>query len=314
MFLFAFRLRLGKKYRWINLCIRLVTKSTASISYLTSDNHFYWISLLSFAGRSQLGVCALQDKIYAVGGSDAWDCLNSVEVYDPLIDEWSDGVPMATCRRGAGVCVYKGRFAFVWEVTDLGDIKPCISSGYGVNPDAQFGDIWVFDNARKWTQTKCIHICLKTCATVSSALRLFMCAWSHTWIAIDPWQIPNIHNLTDLKIFSFSADFSIFCCSNLHTFFYFQPNLSYFTLISSRFSAFLSIFSVSGLIWALCQMGWKCSIRYANNCMQDRSSWALHSAFLESQRNLLDQWLATLSMHTKSGMGTIHGMQTGYET
>ena len=31
---------------------------------------------------------------------------------------------------------------------------------------------------------------------------------------------------------------------NLHTFFYFQPNLSYFTLISSLFSAFLSIFSV----------------------------------------------------------------------
>ena len=41
-----------------------------------------------------------------------------------------------------------------------------------------------------------------------------------------------------LKIFSF------FCCSNLRTFFYFQPNLSYFTLISSHFSAFLSIFSV----------------------------------------------------------------------
>ena len=47
---------------------------------------------------------------------------------------------------------------------------------------------------------------------------------------------------TDLKIFSFSADFSFFYCSNLRTFFYFQPNLSYFTLISSRFFSFFEHF------------------------------------------------------------------------
>ena len=67
-------------------------------------------------------MCALQDKIYAVGGSDAWDCLNSVEVYDPLIDEWSDGVPMATCRRGAGVCVYKGRLGVDIRSNNLGKV------------------------------------------------------------------------------------------------------------------------------------------------------------------------------------------------
>ena len=57
-------------------------------------------------------------------------------------------------------------------------------------------------------------------------------------------QSDNLHQFPDLKIFSFSADFSFFCCSNLRTSFYFQPNFSYFTLISSCFSAFLSIFSV----------------------------------------------------------------------
>ena len=52
------------------------------------------------------------------------------------------------------------------------------------------------------------------------------------------------NQISDLKMFSFSADFSFFCCSNLRIIFYFQPNFSYFTLISSCFSAFLSIFSV----------------------------------------------------------------------
>ena len=48
-----------------------------------------------------------------------------------------------------------------------------------------------------------------------------------------PWKFPAFRLIS-----------SFFCCSNLHTFFYFQPNLSSFTFILSRFSAFLSIFSV----------------------------------------------------------------------
>ena len=47
--------------------------------------------------------------------------------------------------------------------------------------------------------------------------------------------------ISDLKIFSFSADFSFFCCSNLRAFFYFQLNLSYFTLISAVFQLFWAI-------------------------------------------------------------------------
>ena len=50
-------------------------------------------------------------------------------------------------------------------------------------------------------------------------------------------------NIQTWKFSAFQLISAFFCCSNLRTFFYFQPNLSYVTLISSRFSAFLSIFS-----------------------------------------------------------------------
>ena len=72
-------------------------------------------------GRSQVGVCALQGKIYAVGGSDVWDCLNSVEVYNPEVDRWDNEVPMSTCRRGAGVCSFKGKQR-LWNVYIVGNI------------------------------------------------------------------------------------------------------------------------------------------------------------------------------------------------
>jgi len=60
-------------------------------------------------GRSQITMCVLQGKLVAVGGCDAWDCTNSVEVYDPEEGKWSYLPPMANCRRGAGAAVFRGR-------------------------------------------------------------------------------------------------------------------------------------------------------------------------------------------------------------
>ena len=47
---------------------------------------------------------------------------------------------------------------------------------------------------------------------------------------------------TDVKLFRVSADFRVWCCSNLRVFIYFQPNLSYFTPISRCFSVFVEQF------------------------------------------------------------------------
>jgi influenza virus NS1A-binding protein len=46
--------------------------------------------------------------VFAAGGCDAWNCLSSVEVYDPQTDEWTYAKGMITARRGSGLAVFKG--------------------------------------------------------------------------------------------------------------------------------------------------------------------------------------------------------------
>lgn len=47
--------------------------------------------------------------VYAVGGCDSWNCLNSVERYDPATNSWTSVSPLNTARRGCGVAVYNGK-------------------------------------------------------------------------------------------------------------------------------------------------------------------------------------------------------------
>lgn len=61
------------------------------------------------AGRYQAGVCSMDGLVFAVGGCDAWNCLNSVEVYDPQEDSWQYAQSMITVRRGCGLAVFKGK-------------------------------------------------------------------------------------------------------------------------------------------------------------------------------------------------------------
>ena len=61
-------------------------------------------------GRSQVAVCALEDeRIVAVGGCDAWNCTNTVEVYHPSENKWNLLPPLAVARRGAGVALFNSK-------------------------------------------------------------------------------------------------------------------------------------------------------------------------------------------------------------
>jgi len=59
-------------------------------------------------GRSQAGVAAFQGLLWAVGGCDAWNPLNSVELYEPAVNAWRPGPPTHTARRGCGLVVAGG--------------------------------------------------------------------------------------------------------------------------------------------------------------------------------------------------------------
>lgn len=60
------------------------------------------------SGRYQAGVCAMDGLVFAAGGCDAWNCLSSVEVYDPQTDVWTYAKGMITARRGCGLAVFRG--------------------------------------------------------------------------------------------------------------------------------------------------------------------------------------------------------------
>jgi len=70
-------------------------------------------SLVVLKGRYQAAVTARLGKLYAVGGCDAWNCLNTVEVYDPQTEAWDFLPPMNTARRGCGVTFYQDKLFVV---------------------------------------------------------------------------------------------------------------------------------------------------------------------------------------------------------
>lgn len=66
-------------------------------------------------GRHQAAVCELNGFVYVIGGAESWNCLNSVERYNPANNTWTLVAPMNVARRGAGVVVYEGNWRLVFK-------------------------------------------------------------------------------------------------------------------------------------------------------------------------------------------------------
>lgn len=60
-------------------------------------------------------MACLGGKLYAVGGHDGNQHLNTVECYDPKISRWEYVQPMKTLRRGIAVGVLGGPMYAVGE-------------------------------------------------------------------------------------------------------------------------------------------------------------------------------------------------------
>jgi hypothetical protein len=60
-------------------------------------------------GRAELAAEFLNNKIYAIGGSDGTSDLGTVEVYDLLSNRWSTAAPMPTPRRGLTAVAANGK-------------------------------------------------------------------------------------------------------------------------------------------------------------------------------------------------------------
>lgn len=64
---------------------------------------------VTFSVSSGLGVCVLHNCIYAAGGYDGQDQLNSVERYDVETETWTFVAPMKHRRSALGITVHQGR-------------------------------------------------------------------------------------------------------------------------------------------------------------------------------------------------------------
>ena len=71
--------------------------------------------------RFQASVCAYKGSLIAVGGTDTWACLNSVEMYHPSSNVWTCIASLGTMRRGAGIDVVGGKFTISLIGVVVGD-------------------------------------------------------------------------------------------------------------------------------------------------------------------------------------------------
>ncbi|MCW3996261.1 MAG: hypothetical protein NWE98_08975 [Candidatus Bathyarchaeota archaeon] len=59
--------------------------------------------------RGGFGLAVANGKIYAIGGTDGENQLNTVEEYNPQTDRWIEKTPMPTARSGFAIATYMGK-------------------------------------------------------------------------------------------------------------------------------------------------------------------------------------------------------------
>ncbi|MBN1244483.1 hypothetical protein JXA31_02700 [Candidatus Bathyarchaeota archaeon] len=94
--------------------------------------------------RGGLGVAVVNDKIYAIGGSNNDTQLAVNEEYNPVTDTWTTKTPMPTARSGFAIAVYQNKIYCIGGTT--GDSENLVSGFTGVTE--------VYDPATNMWQTK----------------------------------------------------------------------------------------------------------------------------------------------------------------
>ncbi|ESO98129.1 hypothetical protein LOTGIDRAFT_143089 [Lottia gigantea] len=87
--------------------------------------------------RRHVGVCSANGLLYAVGGHDGNEHLNSGEVFDPKTNQWKQIAPMGTLRRGIALAGLGGP---IYAVGGLDDTA-CFNSVERYDPAS---DVWTF--------------------------------------------------------------------------------------------------------------------------------------------------------------------------
>lgn len=63
-------------------------------------------------------MCELDGFMYVIGGAESWNCLNTVERYNPENNTWTLIAPMNVARRGAAVTVHAGELTYITQAAE----------------------------------------------------------------------------------------------------------------------------------------------------------------------------------------------------
>lgn len=114
--------------------------------------------------RSNAGVCALNDKIYCIGGWNGQSGIRQCDVLKPEDNKWMSIAPLNTGRYQAGVAAYQGK---LW-VAGGSDAWNCLGSVEVYDPETEQ---WTFMPSLL-TPRYGIEVC---CVELD---------WSEIWISI----------------------------------------------------------------------------------------------------------------------------------
>lgn len=137
--------------RFVIQCIWWQGRISSINSFRQIDSRFdfikkRWESVKPMStGRSNFSMVVLRGLIYAIGGeSELQNTLNSVEVYDPATNDWTQGPAMNIRRKDAGVVVHEDKIYAICGSCEYLDGGSVSVERYDVGE-------------KKWTMVKNVH-------------------------------------------------------------------------------------------------------------------------------------------------------------
>jgi N-acetylneuraminic acid mutarotase len=123
---------MSKKLVPLLIVILLVSMflSTAQFPVVGAAENSWTTKKVMPTARSGLGVAVVNNKIYAIGGSNNNTQLAVNEEYNPVTDTWTTKTPMPTARGGFAIAIYQNKIYCIGGTT--GDSDNVVSGFTGV--------------------------------------------------------------------------------------------------------------------------------------------------------------------------------------
>ncbi len=113
----------GKIYVFGGIAAANVSGSPVSTSDMYDPASDTWKPIAGLVARAASGVCAVDNKIYLMGGGSLQSTLSRTDIYDPATDTWQPGPTMSEAKYFMGASFVSGKL-FILGGSDAGAGQP----------------------------------------------------------------------------------------------------------------------------------------------------------------------------------------------